>query len=267
MNIAPVKEVMWKALRHYATDDDLGCVQRLLPASLVPAQARVDELLAELTDSPELLGAVNAPESVLFDGRGSTIAPQRRLDAQIDLGGAGRGRAVLLYVTARIINPRVIVETGCFTGWDSAVLLQALHRNGEGHLYTIDLPARDGQFSQRGRNSGLPAGVAPGFLVPDAFRDRWTFIEGNVRGELMPLLERVGGVDLFLHDSDHTYPHMMWEYAAIAPHMRDGGIIASDDIAWNTAFWDFASAMARRCVIHRSNPNVGAIAPGDGVRR
>ena len=105
-----------------------------------------------------------------------------------------------------------------------------------------------------------------GFLVPPSFRDRWTLIEGNVRQELMPLLERVGATDMFLHDSDHTYPHMMWEYAAILPHIRDGGIIASDDIAWNTAFWDFAAAIGRRCVIHRSNANVGAIAVGSSSR-
>jgi hypothetical protein len=94
---------------------------------------------------------------------------------------------VLLYVTARLLRPEVIVETGCFTGWDSAVLLQALDRNGSGHLYTIDLPACDGRFSQHGSHSGLPEGMRPGFLVPEPFRDRWTFIEGNVRQELMPL--------------------------------------------------------------------------------
>jgi hypothetical protein len=32
-----------------------------------------------------------------------------------------------------------------------------------------------------------------------------------------------------------------------------------DDIA-RTAFWDFGAAIGRRCVIHRSNPNVGALA-------
>jgi predicted O-methyltransferase YrrM len=186
--------------------------------------------------------------------------PRARLEAIGALRGAGRGRAVLLYVAARILKPTMVVETGCFTGWDSAVLLQALHRNGCGHLYSIDLPAQEGRFSQRGENSALPSGLRPGFLVPDAFKERWTLIEGDVRRELMPLLERLDAVGLFLHDSDHTYPHMMWEYAAILPHMAPNGIIASDDIAWNTAFWDFASAIGQRPVIHRGNANVGAVA-------
>ena len=184
-----------------------------------------------------------------------------RLAAQLALDGAGRGRALLLYVVPRLLKPRVIVETGCFTGWDSAVLLHALDRNDDGgRLYSIDLPAREGVFSQRGANSALPLELRPGFLVPERFHSRWTLTQGDVRRELLPLLDRLGRIGMFLHDSDHSYPHMMWEYTGILPHMEGGGVIASDDIAWNTAFWDFAAAMDRRPVIHNTNANVGAIA-------
>ncbi len=255
-----VRTTIWKAMRHYAVGDDVACLRGLLPADLVPNQRQADALLRELTASPELLAAVDTPESRRFDPATASLDADTRLERQLALDGAGRGRAVLLYITARILKPETVVETGCFTGWDSAVLLQALDRNGSGHLYSIDLPAKEGQFSQRGRNSGLPGGLRPGFLVPPSFRDRWSFIEGNVRAELMPLLDRLDGVGLFLHDSEHTYTHMMWEYAAVLPHMLDGGVIVSDDIAWNTAFWDFGAAIGRRCVIHRSNPNAGALA-------
>ncbi|MBI5284578.1 MAG: class I SAM-dependent methyltransferase [Chloroflexi bacterium] len=257
---AGVRTTIWKAMRHYAVGDDVACLRGLLPAGLVPNQRQADALLRELARSPELLAAVDTPESRRFDQATPSLDAATRLEHQLALGGAGRGRAVLLYMTARILKPETVIETGCFTGWDSAVLLHALDRNGSGHLYTVDLPAREGQFSQHGRSSGLPGGLRPGFLVPMSFRDRWTFIEGNVRTELMPLLDRLDGVGLFLHDSEHTYAHMMWEYAAVLPHMLDGGVIVSDDIAWNTAFWDFAAATGRRCVIHRSNPNVGALA-------
>lgn len=256
-----VRTTIWKALRHYATGDDRGCLQRLLPPALVPDASRLDALLGELRDSPELLAAMDSAASRMFDPDAGATA-RERLDRQLALEGAGRGRAVLLYVTTRILQPEVAVETGCFTGWDSAVLLHALDRNGRGRLHTIDLPARDGVFSQHGRNAALPDGLRPGFLVPDAFRDRWSFTEGNVRDELMPLLARLDAVDLFFHDSDHSYAHMMWEYAAALPHMRPGGLLVSDDIAWNTAFWDFAASAASRAVVHAGNANVGAIRIG-----
>lgn len=259
IDVRAFRQTAWKVVRHVATDDDLGCLRRLLPPELMPSQQQVDAFLDEIAASPELLASSASPECIRFHGGMNGIDASARLERIGALRGAGRGRAVLLYVTTRILKPKTVVETGCFTGWDSAVLLQALQRNGDGHLYSIDLPAREGRFSQHGRNSGLPAGLRPGFLAPEQFRDRWTLIEGDVRRELMPLLDCLDSVGLFLHDSDHTYPHMMWEYAAALPHMAPGGIIASDDIAWNTAFWDFASAVGKRPVIHRANANVGAI--------
>jgi hypothetical protein len=29
---------------------------------------------------------------------------------------------------------------------------------------------------------------------------------------LEPLLQKLGGIDFFIHDSMHTYEHMMWEF-------------------------------------------------------
>lgn len=260
-----LKSAAWKVMRHVATDDDAGCLRRLLPRTALDAKV-IEHLLAEVVISPELRGAMDSDDSRRFDDHtGGT--PEARLRRQAALSGRGRGRLLLLYVTARLLRPEVVVETGCFTGWDSAVILQALARNGAGHLYSIDMPARNGRFSQHGRFGSLPGGLATGFLVPNAFRERWTLLEGDVRHELIPLLGRLPQVGLFLHDSDHTYPHMMWEYTALLPHMTPGGIIVSDDISWNTAFWDFAAALGRRPVIHRSNANVGAVAvPSGGAR-
>jgi hypothetical protein len=141
------------------------------------------------------------------------------------------------------------------------LLLQALDRNGgDGRLYSIDIPGYVGVDATTLPQGGLPRDLAPGFLVPDAFRGRWTLIEGDARDELTPLLARAGDVGMFLHDSLHTYAHMMWEYTAVLPHMAPNGVIVSDDIAWNTAFWDFSRTIGQRYVIHRDNPNVGALA-------
>jgi hypothetical protein len=52
---------------------------------------------------------------------------------------------------------------------------------------------------------------------------------------------------------------MMWEYTTVLPFMREGALLISDDISWNTAFWDFATALGVPPVVHRSNPNVGVV--------
>jgi hypothetical protein len=52
----------------------------------------------------------------------------------------------------------------------------------------------------------------------------------------------LGIVDLFFHDSEHTYENMLWEYRTIWPYIRmGGGVLASHDTDWNTAFKDFVN--------------------------
>ena len=247
----------WQAIRHFGGADDLESLRKLLPHVPV-SQADVDRLLAELARSPELRAALDTP-----GGRLPIVLPADvegdRFAARLALAGRGRARALFLYVATRLLAPEVVIETGCLTGWDSAVLLQALARNHAGRLYTIDLPAKPGQFSQLGADQGLPAGFEPGFLVPDSLRDRWTLLIGNVRDELLPLLEKVRSVDLFYHDSEHTYVQMMWEYTTAWPYLTEDAIVVSDDIAWNRSLWDFARGVGRPFVLHRSSPNFGAV--------
>ena len=76
--------------------------------------------------------------------------------------------------------------------------------------------------------------------------------EKDTRKHLAPLLQDLGQIDVFYHDSDHSFVHMMWEYTSVWPHLRAGGILLSDDIGWNRAFWDFARGVARPMVINES---------------
>ncbi|MER3421200.1 MAG: hypothetical protein C4290_12070 [Chloroflexota bacterium] len=109
------------------------------------------------------------------------------------------------------------------------------------------------------------AGCRWGFLVPPALRPRWTLILGDARDELPPLLRRLGTIDVFFHDSDHRYAHMMWEYTTVWPHLAAGGLLISDDISFHTALWDFAAGVGAPVVIHRANANVGAIVRREGA--
>lgn len=87
-----LKTMAWKLMRHYATLDDAGCLRRLMPADAVPDQGGIDALLAELTDSPELLAALDSDESRAFDHGTLGRDARERLTARLALDGTGRGR-------------------------------------------------------------------------------------------------------------------------------------------------------------------------------
>lgn len=176
------------------------------------------------------------------------------------LHGKQFSRVLFLYLLLRFIKPDKVVETGCFSGWTSTLILFALHKNEKGHLWTIDIPAEAGL---RSMSASLPPELSPGFLIPETLRQKWTLILGDTREHLVPLLQRLGTIDVFYHDSDHTYEHMMWEYTSAWPHLSSGGVLISDDIANNTAFWDFATALRRPMAILTANPNFGAISKDD----
>jgi predicted O-methyltransferase YrrM len=139
-------------------------------------------------------------------------------------------RVLLQYAVVRAHKPERILETGVANGVSSAYLLLALQRNQKGELHSIDVG--DGSFVLHGRSTG--------WLVPDWLRPRWTLHLGDAREYLPQVLDQLGVVDIFIHDSLHTYEHMKFEYQLAYPHLRRGGVLVSDDALWNPAFEDFS---------------------------
>src|SRR5687767_12401824 len=113
--------------------------------------------------------------------------------------------AAELYVVVRAAKPRVVVETGVASGVSSAHILRALAANGTGALYSIDLPNVQ-------EHSTLPKGRMSGWIVPDSLRKRRKLYLGDSRELLPELLQDLGNIDMFLHDSDHSYENMTFEF-------------------------------------------------------
>jgi predicted O-methyltransferase YrrM len=159
----------------------------------------------------------------------------------------------LLYHCTRIHKPTIIVETGVLDGFSSAFWLKGLHDNGFGHLYSIDLPARlkTHASSEHMAFNALPAGLDPGWIVPDYLRDRFSLRLGSSRDLLQPLLQELGQIDLFFHDSLHTNDYMLWEYETVQPYLKPNGLLVSDDVFWNAAFLSFTRRENMRKVIAR----------------
>ena len=239
---------LWTAVRiSQASNDGVGCLKRLLP------HANIDlDLLRQYMD--ELKRASSIRESVEKHRHIVGWDWEERWDSVTNR--VPYSAVLFCYAALRFAKPEIVVETGCYTGWTSALILFALHQNNKGHLFTIDIPAQAGELSMI---QSLPEGCSPGFLVPDELRGRWTLTLGDSRDHLIPLLKKHAQVGVFFHDSDHTYEHMMWEFTSVWSHLEPGGLLISDDISQHTAFWDFATAMKRSTVIHRANLNFGVL--------
>lgn len=133
-----------------------------------------------------------------------------------------------LYLLVRLMKPDIVVETGVSSGASSAYILCAMHDNNRGRLYSIDLPP-----------DNLPPGKGSGWIVPQFLRSRWSLHIGDSTRLLESLLNEIGMIDCFIHDSLHTYDHMMWEFRTAWPSLIPGGLFLSHDVGANDAFLDF----------------------------
>jgi predicted O-methyltransferase YrrM len=170
------------------------------------------------------------------------------------LGAIGYTEGAYLYAVMRHLRPEVAVETGVANGFSTAFSLLALARNGSGHLHSVDLPrevGRDydaGMFYEGEGRAGIPPGSEPGWLIPQDLRDRWTLVLGRTQDELPPLLERLGTVDSFMHDSEHSFECMWFEFNEAWPRLREGGVLLSDDVNSTAAFPRFSEEQGRKPV-------------------
>jgi predicted O-methyltransferase YrrM len=132
-------------------------------------------------------------------------------------GTTGQFGCEALYLLVRAARPRTIIETGVLYGASSAHMLAALARNGEGELLSIEI-GRDPREPQHD------------YFVPTDLQHRWRLIIGDTRRELPLLLDRCDSIDMFYHDSLHTFEHMTWEFETALPHLGRSGILASGDV-------------------------------------
>ncbi|MCI4335964.1 MAG: class I SAM-dependent methyltransferase [Thermoplasmata archaeon] len=148
-------------------------------------------------------------------------------------------QAPLLYVMIRARRPQRLIETGISSGYSARLILEALERNGVGHLDSIGVDIFALRSSTAADDTGL-AGRRVGWLVRPGLSGRWTLHLGKSDEHLPPVLAALDGpLDLFLHDSLHQYPTMRWEYSTAWPHLASEGLLLSHDIHANPAWFEF----------------------------
>jgi predicted O-methyltransferase YrrM len=191
-----------------------------------------EKFIAHITgvSTRQVRSFMDEPISTPAFAEGLHAAEKRFRALSIESADLFAKKVLTQYAAVRALAPACIVETGVANGVSSAYLLLALHKNGKGRLHSIGLA--DPAF--------LPPGVAPGWLVPSWLRGLWQVHIGDAREILGSLLSQLGSVDIFIHDSLHTYDHMMWEFEITYPVLRAGGLLVADDALWNSSFYDFA---------------------------
>ena len=151
-----------------------------------------------------------------------------RRDAYGSEGVMGALDCATLYGLTRWLRPQALVESGGFIGMSSAFILKALtdEKLATSKLYSIELSEDCEQ----------------GVLIPEELRASGGFvpmrgrIEDFLKGEQLPR-----SIDMFLHDSSHSYQHMLWEFRQFWPRLRDGGLLVSHDVQMNAAFPEFVT--------------------------
>jgi hypothetical protein len=162
-------------------------------------------------------------------------------DAEIALCSA-------IWCTVRHVKPEVVIETGVAHGVSSRIILEGFSRNDTGHLWSIDLP--------HPLDHSLHAQT--GAAVTDSCRPRWTYLEGESRRRLPPLVKEVGRLQLFVHDSLHTAENTLFEMEQAASIMSPGGVMLIDDIKGHAGFAEFAQR-------HPDYETIVCLTPDGGV--
>ena len=186
-----------------------------------------------------------------------TLWPQAVADLRsrgVDVGpasfyGYNDGDAALIraiWCLVRHLRPNAVVETGVGHGFTSRFVLEALKRNGQGTLTSIDRPPLNPIMRSR-----------VGFAVPNDLRSNWKLIPGTSRRVLPPALSVLGTIDIFIHDSLHTERNVRFEVDRAWRALRPGGALVIDDVDTNWGLHSF---------LDKFNPDFFVVCRAEPVR-
>jgi predicted O-methyltransferase YrrM len=202
-----------------------------IPAFSLPWQRRLENPSKMESSAPPFYAMWDAVTRFVQEIRASEFTTEmiRRRDTYGSEGVMGALDCATLYGLTRWLRPTVVVESGGFIGMSSAFILKAFADANltAAKLYSIE-------WSEDCEQGALIPGElrsASGGFVP--MRGK---VEDFLKGDQLPRQ-----IDMFLHDSSHSYRHMLWEFRQFWPRLRDGGLLVSHDVQMNAAFPEFVA--------------------------
>lgn len=139
-----------------------------------------------------------------------------------------------LFFLSIYTKPDLVIETGIANGFSSSYILLALNQINRGNLVSFDYLFKSEQTID-----------SLGNAIPNYLKNRHNIILGDATKELKKFFSNNKAVDIFLHDSEHTYKHMMEEFQIVWPYIKNNGFLLSDDVSNNDAFLDFANKVGK----------------------
>jgi predicted O-methyltransferase YrrM len=153
------------------------------------------------------------------------------------------GRRLGWYALVRALRPERVIETGTDKGLGSVVLAAALLRNGTGRLSTLDVNPESG------------------YLIAGRYAE---VVDRIIGDSVETLAAGKDPVDIFLHDSLHTFEYETAEFAAVEPRLTERGVLLSDNAHESEALAVWAEQTRRQFSFFAEQP-AGHWYPGDGI--
>lgn len=122
------------------------------------------------------------------------------------------GRRLGWYAFARIMKPKIIVETGVDKGLGAVCLCEALRKNK--------------QEGFQGYYYGTDINPSAGYLFYDKLKNFGEILYGDSISSLRKFTNKI---DLFINDSDHSPKYEYKEYCTITKKLNNNAIILGDN--------------------------------------
>jgi hypothetical protein len=155
----------------------------------------------------------------------------------------GKNLFVLLYIYIRATKPKLIVETGVANGISTNAIMKAISANQEDCvLHSFDILSK----------------------TKEAYKGdgKWKFhlLVKPYRRNLLKIIDNLGDVDLWIHDSNHGYLWQNMEYELAISKLSNKGILISDDIDTSLAWSNKSKTLYKSSYILNDNRKFVGIA-------
>ncbi len=157
------------------------------------------------------------------------------------------GKRAGWYAFARVLKPKLIVETGVDKGLGSVVLSAALLKNrSEGY---------------EGEYIGTDINPKAGYLLQDKYAENARILYGDSIESLKNLDNKI---DLFINDSDHSTDYEYREYLTIKNLIDDNSVILGDNSHFSDKLIKFSIEEDREFLFFQEKP-LNHWYPGGGI--
>jgi hypothetical protein len=157
------------------------------------------------------------------------------------------GRRIGWYVFARILKPKITIETGVDKGLGSILMCAALLRNKEEGF--------------NGRYYGTDIDPNAGYILSGKYKEIGEILYGDSIKSLSKFTENI---DLFINDSDHSAEYEYQEYLTIQKLMTDNTIILGDNSHCTNKLAVFSTETNRNFLFFQEVP-LNHWYPGAGI--